>query len=435
MSAVLTPQPSSPTAEPPLCELRDVSISFPQPAGGMRQVLAGVSFAVRAEEVVALLGPSGCGKSTLLRILSGLTPPSSGEVLYRGARLDGLNPGVGFVFQSFALFPWMTVLENVEAPLVAAGKPGEEIRARSERVVRLVGLAGSEEAYPRELSGGMKQRVGMARALSLEPELLFMDEPFSQVDALTAESLRAEVLDIWSVKARNPRSIVMVSHDITEVAYMADRIIVLDANPGRVRSIIRNDLPRPRAYRSPGLLQMVDHLHEIITGMEMPDVPAPAAATTVEPIPDATPTEILGLLEYLDARGGREDVFRIANEIGQEFGKLISVVNAAEILDLVDTPKRMVALDAAGRRLVRASAEERPAIWREQVLGLRLFQQVREALESSERHRISREFVLELIAVAMPQEDYDTAFARFVAWARYGELFAYDDGTETLSLG
>jgi NitT/TauT family transport system ATP-binding protein len=315
--------------------------------------------------------------------------------------------------------------------------PGDEIRARAERVVKLVGLAGSEEAYPRELSGGMKQRVGMARALSLEPELLFMDEPFSQVDALTAESLRAEVLDIWSVKERNPRSIVMVSHDITEVVYMADRIVVLDANPGRVRTIVRNDLPRPRVYRSSGLLQMVERLHEIITGMEMPDVPAPAAAAaaaTFEPIPEATPTEIMGLLEYLDARGGREDVFRIATETGREFGKLIAVVNAAEILDLVDTPKRMVALDVAGRRLVRAAPGERTAIWREQVLTLLLFQQVRDALERADKHRVSREFVLELIALAMPQEDYDTAFGRFVAWARYGDLFAYDDDSEMLSL-
>jgi NitT/TauT family transport system ATP-binding protein len=424
-------------AEPALCELRDVSISFPQPGGGTRQVLSGIRFTVEPEEVVALLGPSGCGKSTLLRILAGLTPPTSGEVLYRGAPLNGLNPGVGFVFQSFALFPWMTVVGNVEAPLVAAGMPGDEIRARAQRVVKLVGLAGSEEAYPRELSGGMKQRVGMARALSLEPELLFMDEPFSQVDALTAESLRAEVLDIWSVKERNPRSIVMVSHDITEVVYMADRIVVLDANPGRVRTIVRNDLPRPRVYRSSGLLQMVERLHEIITGMEMPDVPAPAAAAaaaTFEPIPEATPTEIMGLLEYLDARGGREDVFRIATETGREFGKLIAVVNAAEILDLVDTPKRMVALDVAGRRLVRAAPGERTAIWREQVLTLLLFQQVRDALERADKHRVSREFVLELIALAMPQEDYDTAFGRFVAWARYGDLFAYDDDSEMLSL-
>jgi NitT/TauT family transport system ATP-binding protein len=425
-------------AEAPICELVDVSIEFPQPRGEPRRILAGVSLAVEADEVVALLGPSGCGKSTILRILAGLTGATSGEVRYRGAPLQGLNPGVGFVFQSFALFPWMTVAENVEAVLVAAGKPATETRERAAQAIRLVGLAGSEEAYPRELSGGMKQRVGMARALSLEPEILFMDEPFSQVDALTAESLRAEVLDIWAVKDRNPRSVLMVSHDIKEVAYMADRIVVLDANPGRVRTIVKNELPRPRDYRSAGLVQMVDRLHDIITGMEMPDVPAAApaaaAALSFEPIPDAGASEIVGLLEYLDARGGREDVFRIAAETDREFGKLITVVNAAELLDFVDTPKRTVALAPLGQRFVRAGLAERKAIWREQILQLKLFQQVNEALQRSERQRVSKEFVLETLAVGLPQEDYDTAFLRFVSWSRYGDLFAYEDATETVSL-
>src|SRR5512138_3900568 len=427
--------PKPTTASEPLCELRHVGKVFPQGSGAPLHALEDVSIAIRPKEVVALLGPSGCGKSTILRILAGLTPPSAGEVLYHAAPLQGLNPGVGFVFQSFALFPWMTVAENVEAVLVAAGRPPEETRERAGRAIRLVGLAGAEEAYPRELSGGMKQRVGMARALSLEPEILFMDEPFSQVDALTAESLRAEVLDIWAGQERNPRSILMVSHDIKEVAYMADRIVVLDANPGRVRTVVAVDLPRPRDYRSPGLLAMVDRLHDIITGMEMPDVPAPAAAgTTFEPIPDAAAGEIVGLLEYLDARGGREDVFRIAAETDREFGKLISVVNAAELLDLVETPKRTVALSALGQRFVRAGPEERKAVWRDKVLRLALFRHVREALERAEGHRLPREFVLEIIAVALPQEDYDATFQRAVSWARYGEVFAYDDGAELVSL-
>ncbi len=419
--------------EVPICELRDVSMAFPQPRGQPRRVLDGVSLAVEPEEVVALLGPSGCGKSTILRILAGLTRPTSGEVRYRGAPLQGLNPGVGFVFQSFALFPWMTVAENVEAVLVAAGRPPEETRERTGRAIRLVGLAGAEEAYPRELSGGMKQRVGMARALSLEPEVLFMDEPFSQVDALTAESLRAEVLDIWAVKERNPRSILIVSHDIKEVAYMADRIVVLDANPGRVRTVVRSELARPRDFRSAGLLEMVDRLHDVITGMEMPDAAPVRTAAAVEPLPDASPGEISGLLEYLDARGGREDVFRIGAETGRDFGRLTAVVNAAELLGLVDTPRRTVVLAPAGQRFVRAGPDERKAIWRERILQLLLFQQVRGALSRSPSHRVSREFVLETIVLAMPQEDYQAAFDRLVAWARYGDLFAYDDKTETLA--
>lgn len=423
-----------PSPDPdPILELRGVSMDFVQPRGAPRRVLEGIDVKIYAEEVVALLGPSGCGKSTILRILAGLTVPTRGEIRYRGAPVTGINPHVGFVFQSFALFPWMTVQENIEAALVARGTSAEETTSRAARVIRLVGLAGSEEAYPRELSGGMKQRVGMARALSLEPELLFMDEPFSQVDALTAESLRAEVLDIWAVKERNPRSVLMVSHDIKEVAYMADRVVVLDANPGRVRTVIRNDLPRPRDYRSAGLQLMVDRLHDIITGMEMPDVPAPAAVT-FEPVPDAGSGEVVGLLEYLDARGGREDVFRIAAETDREFGALISVVNAAELLDFVTTPKRTVVLAPLGEKMVRATPDERKAIWREQILQLKLFQQVRDAIQRNERQRITKEFVLETVAVMMPQEDYEKVFQRLVGWARYGELFAYDDDTEALSL-
>src|SRR5262249_30392298 len=193
---------------------------------------------VQADEVVALLGPSGCGKSTILRILAGLIRPTQGEVFYHGEPLYGLNPGAAIVFQSFALYPWMTVRENVEAVLRAAGVAAAAVAGRAGGATRGVGLAGFEEASPGELSGGMKQRVGMARALAVDPEILFMDEPFSQVDALTAESLRAEVLDIWSVEGRNPSAILMVSHDIKEVAFMADRIVILRSNPGRGPTLV-----------------------------------------------------------------------------------------------------------------------------------------------------------------------------------------------------
>jgi NitT/TauT family transport system ATP-binding protein len=279
----------------------------------------------------------------------------------------------------------------------------------------------------------------MARALSLEPEVLFMDEPFSQVDALTAEALRAEVLDLWSERERHPRSIVLVSHDIREVAYMADRIVVLDSNPGRVRTVVVDDLPRPRDLRSPALLAMVDRLHDVITGMEMPDAgpgeapAAGAAGPAAQPIPDAAPGDVVGLLEWLDARGGREDVFRIAAETDREFGKMIAIVNAAEQLDLVDTPRRTVILEPLGRRLVQADTAERKVIWRERLLGLGLFRRVVEAISRSERGRIPRELVLEMIAIELPQEDYEAVFDRLVAWGRFGDLFAYDDAAEALS--
>ena len=225
----------------------------------------------------------------------------------------------------------------------------------------------------------MKQRVGMARALSTRPEMLFMDEPFSQVDALTAEALRSEVLDIWAEKSQNISSILMVSHDIKEVAYMADRIVVLGANPGRVRTVVENSLPRPRDYRSLEMRNLVDHLHDIITGAEMPDVTPEIhaeAAAAYEPLPDATPSEMMGLLEYLDARGGGEDLFRIAADTNQEFGVVISIVKVGEMLDFVDTPKRQVVLTAEGKRFVKASTHNQKQVVRTQLLTLRLFQDV-----------------------------------------------------------
>jgi NitT/TauT family transport system ATP-binding protein len=420
---------------PALCEVRHVWKEFTLANGQPHQVLQDISLAIQPNEIVALLGPTGCGKSTLLRILAGLIAPSRGEVFYHGQALAGLNPGVAFVFQSFALYPWMTVAENIQTVLIATGLPHEEVQKRAERVIRLVGLAGFEEAYPRELSGGMKQRVGMARALSVDPESLFMDEPFSQVDALTAQSLRAEVIDIWAAQDRNPSAILMVSHDIPEVVYMADRIVVLSANPGCIQTILANNLPRPRDYRSPAFLALVDQLHEIITRHELPDVPAaPTAPATMIPLPEATSSEIVGLLEYLDARGGKEDLFRIVSDTNREFGRVINIVEAAELLDFVDTPKRQVVLDAAGKRFVKASVEDRQAIWREQILTLRLFREVYDALRRQPESSLHRDFVLETIVLNMPQEDYEKIFQTLIRWARFGNLLAYDENTEEISL-
>ncbi len=435
----VNPRKQAQTLDEPeiLCEARHVSHDFILPNGKPLRVLEDISVAVAKNEVVALLGPSGSGKSTVLRILAGLIKPSHGDVLYRGQPLIGLNPGVAIVFQSFALFPWMTVRQNVQTVLDARGVPQSEAGERAEQTIGRVGLGGFEDVYPRELSGGMKQRVGMARALVVDPEILFMDEPFSQVDALTAESLRAEVLDIWSRKERNPSSILMVSHDIREVAFMADRIVVLGgANPARVRTVVRNDLPRPRDYQSTECLALINELYAVITGSELPDV-APAAETRdtafAEPLPHVSPGEIVGLLEYLDARGGRGDVFRIAAQTNQEFGHLITVVKAAEMLNFVDTPKSAVILESEGRRFVQAPPEQRKKIWRAQLLKFSLFREIADVLRRRRKHAIDRDFVLETIVMRMPQENYENVFETFVGWARFGELFSYDETTATIT--
>ena len=418
-----------------LCEARNVSHDFIMPNGSKLRVLEDVSVAIKPLEVVALLGPSGSGKSTILRILAGLIRPTQGEVFYRGRQVTGLTPGVGIVFQSFALYPWMTVTENVDVVLRAAGLPHDQILARCEQVIRTVGLAGFEEAYPRELSGGMKQRLGIARALSINPEILFMDEPFSHVDALTAEGLRAEVIDLWAPEDSNPSSILMVSHDIKEVVYMADRIIVLTSHPGRVRTVVNNPLPRPRDQRSPESERLVDYLHEIITGTEMPDLPASAPARgRIEPLPRTDTSEVVGLLEYLHAHGGIGDLFDMAAETDHEFGHMMAITKAAEMLRFVDTPKQDVVLTAEGRRFVRADTEEQKRIWREQLLKLRLFQDVYGLLTQQADHAVGADMVRELIIIAMPREDYETMFDTMVRWARFGNLFAYEEDADRLSL-
>lgn len=419
-----------------LCEARHVSKDFMMPNKRPLRVLDDINLSIGPNEVVALLGPSGCGKSTLLRILAGLVLPTHGEVRHHGEPVTGMNLGTAIVFQSFALFPWMTIVKNIEVALEAAKVPKEELHDRTANAVRLVGLSGFEEAYPRELSGGMKQRVGIARAVAVNPEILFMDEPFSQVDSLTAESLRADVIDIWGAKSNNLSSILMVSHDVTEVVYMANRIAVLSAAPGRVRAIVANDLPRPRDYRSGAFLAMVERLHDAIAGHELPDAALPAGGQPVgtEVVPDVSPNEIVGLLEYLEEHAGGQDIFQIATATQREFGRLIAIVRAAEILDLADTPGRLVVLTATGREFVKSDQERRKGLWRKQLLELRLYRRVTDLLVANREAGVGAAEAMEIIARMMPQEDTEQVFASFVAWARFGNLYAYDEGTRKIRL-
>jgi NitT/TauT family transport system ATP-binding protein len=420
---------TTPIATNTILELKGVQKSFDRGNGKLLRVLEDINLAIKRDEFVCLIGPSGCGKSTIMRIFAGLIAPTKGQVLYHGQPQEGLLDNAAIVFQAFALYPWMTVEANVENVLIAKGLDQAEVKRRTNHAIQMVGLEGFEEAYPRELSGGMKQRVGMARALSVDPEILFMDEPFSSVDALTAEGLRAEVLDIWDDRERNPSSVIMVSHDIPEVAFMADRIVVLSANPGRIRTIVDNPLPRPRDTRSPEFLRLVDQLHDIITSTELPDIQistvAPSVESdTVEPLPSAQYADMLGLLEFLDAQGGSCDLFQVVAHTHVPFEKVLTTVKGLEMLELVDTPKRFVNLTPIGRKFVQSGMDERKDIWRTQLLELKLFRVVKELLDFREGE-LSREELVQEITGRLPMEDPEYTFETIVAWGRFGELFAY----------
>jgi len=408
-----------------LCDLQGIGKEFTLPSGGVVRVLEDVSLQVKDRELIAVLGPSGCGKSTLMRILAGLIQPDAGGVLYHGEKLRGLNPGVAIVFQGAALYPWLTVRDNIVEPLRARGLGDAKAQDAALRVIRLVGLAGFEEAYPRELSGGMKQRVGIARALAVEPEILCMDEPFSQVDALTAETLRSEVVRFWEDKDSNPKTIFMVSHDVKEVVFMATRIVVLATRPGRIRRIFENTLPYPRDYRAPAFQRLVDQIHAVITETEIPDVPEAALSTVWEPLPEAGINEVVGLLEVIDDRGGRENVFKLAEDLGREFGRVLNVVKAAELLGFVDTPRQEVALVDEGRAYLRATVPERKKLFREAALKLRILRDVLEQIRLA-GGKLDDDVVLSNVAMRLPYEDPERLLRTLVGWARNADLFDYD---------
>jgi len=415
-------------------ELRAICKSFSSD-GQELVVLRDVSLAVRSGEVVAVLGPSGCGKSTLLRILTGLVLPTSGEVLCHGQPLHGLHPGAAVVFQSFALYPWLTVAENVRVGLHRKALPHDEEQARVHRTIDLVGLEGFEEAYPKELSGGMKQRVGIARALVGGPELLCMDEPFSALDVLTAESLRSEVYGLWSRADMGLKSMLLITHLIDEAVFLADRIVIMGSKPGVVREVVDNQLPHPREYRDPAFMALVDDLHDVITEIHLPDKrPAAPGFVRLEPLPNAHVTEIVGLLEVVHDHGDRINVFELAGRLGLELGHAIVVINAAELLALVETPKQDVVLTAAGREFVAGDENTRKRMFHRQLLRIPTFSVLMERLRSVPEMRLPAEVILEDLVMQLPYEPMQQLFDTLIAWGRYGELLGYDPDAEVVYL-
>jgi NitT/TauT family transport system ATP-binding protein len=427
---------------PVISEMCNVTKTFSVGGGRELKVLDQIDLAIHEGEFLALLGQSGSGKSTILRCLTGLVKPTSGRVLSYGKPLQGINPDASIVFQTFALYPWLTVEQNVEVGLMAKRMDRKEKAEAVETVIDLIGLNNYHAAYPREISGGMRQRVGIARALVSEPKMLCLDEAFSALDVLTAESLRNEVIAIWHREDSSLKSIFMVTHNIEEAVEMASRICVLFPHPGRLGLVVNNDLPYPRNSNDAGFQRLMKTIYECITTTALPDLPPEPAAVSGRPISRAHPrmesipvvgvNQILGLLSIIHESPELDNIYDISNEIGKDFGETISIVKAAEILEFVNTPKDEVQFTELGRRFFEADRETRTAIFAEQVKKLRLFHIILAYLEVQEE--VEGETVLKDIATALPYENPEKILQTMIAWGRYAGLMDYNANTGMVTL-
>jgi NitT/TauT family transport system ATP-binding protein len=407
---------------------------YAQPSQNRIQVISPTDLSIVPEEIVALLGPSGSGKSTMLRMLSGLSRPSAGQVYWHEKPIGEAEINVSIVFQSFALFPWLTVLQNVEAPLQARGVGPEERRARSMRMLDTVGLDGFEYAYPKELSGGMKQRVGFARALVVEPEVLFMDEPFSALDVLTAENLRSELLELWAKKTMPTRCVFMVTHNIEEAVLLADRIIVLGRNPGHIRTDFRVQIPQPRDRKAETFTQLVDFIYKVLT---RPDV-APAEAPTgprvrdqrqmkYQMLPHARPGGVAGLLELLIDKNGRDDIYRLADDLAFEIDDLLPIVDAAQLLGFLKVEEGDASITDLGAEYANSEILRQKEIFRDAAIeNVLLLRQIRRALDAKSDHTVPEEFFLDMLEEQVSSEESERQIETAVTWGRYGEIFDFD---------
>ena len=417
-----------------LVELRDVTKTYGREPN-VFVAIERVNLRIRAGEFVGMLGPSGSGKSTLLRMIAGLTPPSAGEILYRGQRLVGVNPHVAIVFQSFALFPWLTVQQNVEVGLQARGVPPEERERRALELIDIVGLDGFESAYPRELSGGMRQKVGFARAMAVEPELLLLDEPFSALDVLSAEALRGELVELWLGRRVPIRAILMVTHSIEEAVLMADRIVVMDKDPGRVIDEVAVDLPHPRHRKDRAFQAMVDYIYAVVAGETeappealgtAPGLPGPTVA-----LPEANMNAVAGLTEELLEAGNREDLPRLAERLNLELDDLLPVVDAAEILGFARVRRGDITLTPLGETFAEASILARKEIAAARILRIPTIRWVYETLQADPDGRLPSSYFLDRLRADFG-EYAEEQLAIAIGWGRYAELFSFDDATDEL---
>jgi NitT/TauT family transport system ATP-binding protein len=425
----------SPTPGPEIVRVENVSRGFDK-AQGEVLVLDGVNVTLYEGEIVGLLGRSGSGKSTLLRIICGLIEPSSGSVTYKGQPLHGPARGVAMVFQTFALFPWLTVLQNVEAGLEAQGIPVAERRKRALAAIDLIGLDGYENAYPRELSGGMRQRVGFARALVVDPALLLMDEPFSALDVLTAETLRTDLLDLWTQGRMPIRSILIVTHNIEEAVFMCDRILVLSSNPGRVVSEIRVPFTHPRNRLDPAFRTLVDEIYSRMTTRHSGEAPKKGLDLGSN-LPQVSTNLIAGLIETLAAEPyfGKADMPEIARSLQLEIDELFPVAEMLQHLGFAEVQAGDIMLTVAGRIFAEGSTQERKVLFAELLLqSVPLAAHIRQILNERPGHHAPRvRFEQELedfLTDAAAEETLDSV----INWGRYAEIFSYNDQTEFFSL-
>jgi NitT/TauT family transport system ATP-binding protein len=413
-----------------LIEAVAVEKFYQAPGENRIQVIAPLDLAIHAGQIVALLGPSGSGKSTLLRMLTGLSQPSAGKILRNG--VERRDPGnLAIVFQSFALFPWLTVQENVEAPLEARGVGKTERAERSRRALDVVGLDGFEGAYPKELSGGMKQRVGFARALVVEPEVLFMDEPFSALDVLTAENLRNQVTELWADKKLPTQAIFIVTHNIEEAVLLADRIIVLGRNPGRIRTDFQVELAQPRDRKTAAFVTYVDFIYRVLTRPDAEPGALPSAAApkreSHQMLPHVRPGGIAGLLEMLPEPGQHTDLYKLSSDLGLELDELLPVVEAAGILGFLTVKEGDVEMTELGNRFANADILSQKIFFREAaVLHINLIDRIRRALETKPDHRVRDEFFRDFLDEHFSEEEVQRQLETAIQWGRYSELFDYD---------
>jgi NitT/TauT family transport system ATP-binding protein len=428
-----------PTQAGALLEVRDCRQAYHKEAAADLIVLEGVNLTLREGEIVALLGRSGSGKSTLLRIVSGLLRPTGGDVRWRGEPVLGPTEGVAMVFQSFALFPWLTVQENVELGLEARGVGRAERARRAEEAIDLIGLGGFESAYPKELSGGMRQRVGLARALVVHPDLLLMDEPFSALDVLTAETLRTDLIDLWSDGRLPVKSVLMVTHNIEEAVLMCDRILVFSSNPGRVAHELTVPFPHPRNRLDPDFRAMVDDIYGVMTRR-----PAPRAAATAPAPPSIeTPLQrvgsnlIAGMVEALagEPYNGRADLPALAASLQYEVDELLPLGETLQLLHFAVLEEGDIALTDEGRRFANAETEERKEIFAEALRAhVPIVNMIRQVLDQRWNHRASAERFRDELEDHMSPDYAEDTLRAAIAWGRYAELFSYDEEAGQFSL-